>query len=178
LKKIIIYTFILNTLLFSSNDLNKTSLDMFLFKIGFTSLASEVKEQRKIIDQNTIAIEKLQKQIDLLSDTKSKNKLSTNLNIYTKDVKDQNINLNNKLKSLKVKLKNEFTNNSAIKTLPYKYAKVKYDNLKVHAKATSESKVTKYLSKNTLVKIEYCDKFLWCKIYNEESYIAKIRLKF
>ncbi len=178
MKKILILIFILKSIVFSNEDLNQTSLDMFLFKIGFKSLASEVEEQRKILDQNSLAIQKLQQQIDLLSDTKSKNKLSSNLNIANNYSKKQNTNLNNKLELLKIKLKKELINKKTIQKLPYKYAKVKYDNLKVHAKATSQSEVTKYLSKNTLLKIEYCDKYLWCKIYDEDSYVAKIRLKF
>jgi len=213
LKKIIILIFILKSIVFSSDDLNQTSLDMFLFKIGFTSLASEVKEQRKILDTNTLAIQKLQKQLALLSDTNSKNKLSSSLSLNNSNNKNTIDTLNKKIillqsrlthvlndkminklskpqpiiKEKKVikqkikkpkKIKKQITKSKFIKKLPYKYAKVNYNNLKVHNGPSSSAKITKLLDKNTLIKIEYCNKYLWCKIYNENSYVAKIRLKF
>ena len=211
MKKILLILTILKVFIFANDDLNQTSLDMFLFKIGFTSLTSEVEEQKKILDQNTIAIKKLQQQIDLLSDTNSKNKLSTGLNLNNQKSKNTINNLNKEIILLQSRLKNVLNDNKIqkiinekpiilvkekkkkvlikkehkvkkksnfIQKLPYKYAKVKYDNLKVHNKAQSNSKITKLLDKNTLIKIEYCNKFLWCKIYKEQAYVAKIRLKF
>jgi len=205
LKKILLILTILKVFIFANDDLNQTSLDMFLFKIGFTSLASEVEDQKKILSQNTSAIKKLQQQIDLLSDTNSKNKLSSNLNLNNQKSKNTINNLNKEIILLQSRLKNVLNNNKIkkiinekpiilvkekkkkvlikkksnfVQKLPYKYAKVKYDNLKVHNKAQSNSKITKLLDKNTLIKIAYCNKFLWCKIYKEQAYVAKIRLKF
>ena len=205
MKKILLILTILKVFIFANDDLNQTSLDMFLFKIGFTSLASEVEDQKKILSQNTSAIKKLQQQIDLLSDTNSKNKLSSNLNLNNQKSKNTINNLNKEIILLQSRLKNVLNNNKIkkiinekpiilvkekkkkvlikkksnfVQKLPYKYAKVKYDNLKVHNKAQSNSKITKLLDKNTLIKIAYCNKFLWCKIYKEQAYVAKIRLKF
>ena len=217
MKNIILLIILLNSTIYANDDLNTTSLDMFLFKIGFKALASDVEEQKKLLNKNTIAIRELQKQIELISDTKIKNKLSSSLNNFNmKNSKNTIENLNKKIDILQTRLKSVLTNkiindlsvrnlhvqkikkvisvkpiiknnepkyiikkrSNVLKKLPYKYAKVNYDNLKVHYYAKSQSKVTKLLAKNTLIKISSCNKFMWCKLYNEHSYVAKIRLRF
>jgi hypothetical protein len=201
---------ILKVFIFANDDLNQTSLDMFLFKIGFTSLASEVENQKKILNKNTLAIEKLQKQINLLSDTNSKNKLSPTISINNTNSENTINNLNKEIILLKNRLKNVLNNNKIkhitdknqiislkdekkevlitkesakkksnfIKKLPYKYAKVNHKKLSVYEHPYRNSRVIDKLNLNTLIKIEYCNKFLWCKIYKEDAYVAKIRLNF
>ena len=197
MKKILLILLLLKSSIFASSDLNATSLDMFLFKIGFTSLTSEFEDLKTITNQNTNAIEKLQNKLNSINDANLINKISSSIKIHKDTNNDEQtiINLQKKvaileqkltyiLKQKEVDLKKEImikTTNKSFsvkKELPYKYAKVNFNNVKVHYYPRSKSKVTKLLDKYTLIKIQYCNKYHWCKVYKKHEYIAKIRLKF
>ena len=217
MKKIIILLLVLKSLTIASNDLNTTSLDMFLFKIGFKALGSDVHTNNAQINKNTNSIHNLEKKMQMFLDTNSKNTISSGIKIHTNDNKNENtikrlnerililqervdnlINKNNekikpikqiakkytkkrpmKLHKIEKKVVTKSINKTKIITnTKYKYAKVAFDNVKVHYLPQSNSKVTKLLLKSTLVKIQYCNKYHWCKVYKKHEYIAQIRLKF
>ena len=199
--KIIFTILLIKSIIFASSDLNTSSLDMFLFKIGFTSLTSEFEELKTITNKNTNAILKLESRLNNINDTSSKNKISNSIIIHDDNNNDKKTisNLQKKVALLEKKLtevlnknsiikrnttttkkeiKSKHNNSNIIKNLPYKYATISFNNVKVHYYPKSKSMVTKLLKKSTLIKIQYCNKYHWCKVYKKHEYIAQIRLKF
>ena len=192
MKYIFIQIIFIKSLLFSSSDLNTTSLDMFLFKIGFTSLISEFENQKELTNNNTNAILQIKEQLQKILDTNSKNNISPTIKIHNVNEDDKNTikELNKKIVVLEQKLNNITNKNiKSIKhikkakkiqktKITYRYAKTSFDNVKVHYFPKGKSKITKLLKKSVLVKIQYCNKYQWCKVYKKHEYIAKIRLNF
>ena len=190
MKKICILLILIISNIFSSSDLNQTSLDMFLFKIGFTSLTNEVEVQKKITTKHSSELQKINAKLNSLEDINSRNTIKSSINIHN-DKKNTMEALNKKILNLQNRLDNLINNNNisikpSIKQIPiaknknksFKYAKVIFNNVKVHYYPKSISKTTKLLKKDTILKIQYCNKYQWCKVYKKHEYIAKIRLKF
>ena len=152
--RIIFILLFIKSIIFSSDDLNQTSLDMFLFKIGFTSLTNEVEEQKKIIEQNKIAILELKKQLEQMNDLKSKNKILTKLKI----------------------------NNNLVKNIDYQdksiYATLITNEANIYSDKTYSSTVVSTIKRGTLLKIKECDNYNWCRLENYDGYLAKYKLKF
>jgi len=192
MKKITI-SILLITNLYSFNDLNQTSLDMFLFKIGFKALASDVEIEKNNTKNNKIEINKLKEQVQSMLDMNSKNKLYKPLSL------NDNKESNNKIKLLedkieflqkklddilKLKVKNIITNkdktnviiNTNKKELINTYVAV--DETGVYISKSKNSELLYKLKRWDKVKLSYCTKYGWCKLYEKDGFIAKYKLKF
>jgi hypothetical protein len=152
MKNIIFTLFFINIL--SALDNNSTSLDMFLFKIGFKAVASELNSQKEISNNNTKRIKlleiKIKKLLDINKKQKNKNFLFLN---------------NGKL------------NQEKINKIKFKIALVGTETAQIYANH-SKKKPIRTMYKYDIIKIEYCGKFGWCKMHNEKAFIQKYRLKF
>ena len=108
---------------------------------------------------------------------------------YTKNflmLNNRIIELENKIKKLKSKNDNNLTK-VAVKNTPIKIAHKKSNNIKYVATKKGiivfskpyynfDYFVKKYPYK-TKLKIEYCNKYGWCKIYDKEEFVAGYLLK-
>jgi len=191
MKKITIII-ILITNIYSLDDLNQTSLDMFLFKIGFKSLALDVEVEKNNTKNNKIQIDILKKQVQSMLDMNSKNKFSNSINLNA-NVKD-----NTKIQKLEekvqflqqqlndvLKIKARQISSKSIQNKQIKYIKKSYQkayvgvNLaKVYENRNKLSKLLYTFKRWDNIKIQYCTKYGWCKLYKKEGFIAKYKLIF
>jgi len=191
MKKITIIILLI-TNLYSLDDLNQTSLDMFLFKIGFKSLASDVEIEKNNTKNNKIQIEMLKKQVQSMLDMNSNNKFSKSINLSTNiDNNDKIHKLEEKVKFLqkqlnevlKIKAKqisNNRNNNINIvnSNKTFKKAHIGVDSANVYISKNKISKILYTLKRDDNIKVEYCTKYGWCKLYKKNGFIAKYRLIF
>jgi hypothetical protein len=183
MKRIFIIIFILNNL-YSNNDLNTTSLDMFLFKIGFTSLIGEVKTNKNISDENRVLLKKLEKQIQTMRDINSKSVLSNSLSLNkdkTVDTKNTDVKLlTDKIRYLEKRLDEILIK----KVIPYNHDKNIKSAIVAISKAFTytnqdfKSQIAFEVQRNDILKIEYCTKYSWCKVYKRDAFIAQYKIKF
>jgi len=159
MKNIIILVLI-SSFLNATVDTNATSLDMFLFKIGFKAMASDLDVQKKLSTNNSQRIKQLEEKIQKLLDINKKYKI-------------KNTNL---LEIVNTKQKIQIIKQTEI--LKYKIAVVATKETKIQEEAKSQSKVIRVAKKHDILKIEYCVKFGWCKLYKQKAYVAKYRIKF
>jgi len=188
MKKTIILILLVNKLL-ASNDLNSTAFDMFLFKIGFTSMAGELENQKEISAKNRDLINQLKERLDSFSDVNKNNTISNAFSpSNTKDEKivkleDKILLLENKLNEvLKNKSENKvskinkkvlFNNKSK-----YKLAVLITNKSNIYSQKDYDSKVLFEVTRNNILKIKQCDEFLWCELYEKKGFIAQYKLKF
>ena len=178
MKHIIYILLLFTSLLSSQQDMPKaTQLEMFLFKIGFTSLLNDFNIEKNTTKLNSQDIKKLKNNITYIL-----NKLNTKQfeesSKKTTLINDNSIllnkieNLQQQINTLKNKRLNNNTNNR------YKHIisiKVFEANVRDEPKITS--KIVRKLHLNDIIKIEFCDQHHWCKIKNKNQYIAKFLLK-
>ena len=187
MKKLTILILIINNI-YASNDLNTSSLDMFLFKIGFKSLTNDVQENKKITQNNLNRIKNLENKIQTMLDLNSKKQISNNLNLKSNlsNVKNNEILLlKQTIKSLKEKLNLinnkktkhkilDFTNTST----NYKNARVAVKEAYILSKPNNNENIEFIAKRDDILKIEFCNNAGWCKLYKENQYIAKYKIKF
>lgn len=187
MKKIITSLLIINTL-YAQNDLDKTSLDMFLFKIGFKSLVNEVEVEKNKTKQNTNDIKQLKKQVENMIDLNSKNKINNSFNINNENnnidkiesLQAQVEELKKQLNNLYIKKNNKSKINSKLlidinnTQIPH----VGVDSANIYLTTNTNSKIIKTLNRNDNIKIKFCNSYGWCKVLNSKGYIAKYKLKF
>ena len=167
MKKIILALLITNYLI-ASNDTNATSLDMFLFKIGFKAMANDLDKQKELSISNEQRIKQLENKIKELLDINKKQKIN-NINLLNnitteftttiKDINKTNIVQNNKVTKYKIAIVAMLTTN-------------------IQEEPKSQSKLLWIAKKHDILKIEKCQEYGWCKLYNQNAYVAKYRLKF
>lgn len=164
--------------LFAYNDIdNKTAFEMLMFKSGVTSLTKDFEIEKDNIQKNSNDIEVLQKEVEYLLKENMKLKLgSQDINLQ-----EENKLLKQELEKLKVMIENQ--------TLP-KRKKVHSSNQKQIMVRIGHNNGTSYreahpnsnhvytYERNSVIKIEYCDKFGWCKIQNKDEYLPKYKLIF
>jgi hypothetical protein len=180
MKKIFLFTLIIN-ILYCNDDINQTSLDMFLFKIGFKSLVGEFNDEKKIIHENRILINALNEKVQIISDGDSKNILSAKQNLNANELvlklEKKILALENKINILEkkniVKVKNILP-----KVGKYISARVVVWQSPVYNKEDSKAKILFNVKRDDIVKIELCNNYGWCKLFAQEAYIAKYKLRF
>ncbi len=171
-----------------------TELEMFLFKIGFTSLLTDFENEKNITKTNTTDIKELKANIKYILQDMNKNKiegenyqsLKQNNNIIpinnskndnlTKEIKY----LKNEINKLKVYINKQNINLS--KKISFKKNiknKVVINSKKASARnaPSSNAKIIKQFFFGETILIEYCDKYGWCKISNKNLYIPEFLLK-
>ena len=174
--KHIIYTLLLFTSLISSQkEMPKaTQLEMFLFKIGFTSLLQDFNIEKNTTKLNSQDIKKLKNNIAYIL-----NKLNTKqFEESSKQpiiINDNSI-LLSKIENLQQQI-NSFKKTKLTNHTSQKVTYISVFEANVRSKPKITSKIVRKLHLNDIVKIEFCNQHQWCKIKNKNQYIAKFLLK-
>jgi hypothetical protein len=175
-----------------------TPLEMFLFKIGFTSLVEDVNAQKSVSKVNGEDIKVLKTDIKYILQKMNKNKLEETNNVVinsndnsSKDIsslKDEVKKLKEEIKLLKQqkivknkqvdKIKDIVKSTEKIRKVEIIKAKVKIKNANVLDTPNKNSAVIRALKLNEVVFIDFCNRNGWCKIEKKWDYIAKASLKF
>jgi seryl-tRNA synthetase len=177
---------LLNISLFAQDtNQTKTALEMFLFKIGINSIANNLETQQKDINLNKQEIEKLKSDIKYLLKQNIKNKLTIkdDIPVVQEDNNDKIKQLqeeNQKLKKYINQLKTKTTQKIIIKkeAPKYKITKVVDEKASLKKLPFPNSIISRYVYKNDILKISFCNKYGWCKIFNKGEYIPKYKLYF
>ena len=185
LFKIYFIIFVSLPLLAQDTNQTKTAFEMFLFKIGINSIANNLESQQKDIISNKKEIEKLKNDIKYLLAQNIKSKLTIKDDIPVvkednsdklKQLQEENQKLKEYINQLKIKPKQKII---VKKEEPkYKIAKVVDDKASLKKLPFPNSKVSKYVYKNEILKISFCNRYGWCKIFNKGEYIPKFKLYF
>lgn len=172
----------------NKNIVKTSELELFLFKIGFESLLKDVEVTKDKTNLNEEELKKLNTKIELIMNELYKDKRvlkSEDSSVVVENVTNNKEieNLKNEIELLKQEIKaikkqpEQINTNQQKETLSeIKIYKVKNDLINVRDKPTLESNIVENLNKDDKVEIEYCDKYDWCKIKNEEKYISKYLL--
>ncbi len=164
------------------NQPKATELEMFLFKIGFTSLLEDFGTEKNNIKLNTTDINELKANVQYILQQMNKNKLQE----ITPKIQGQsdNIKLMQEIEKLKKDirlLKKQKTTQTLPKRKIYKntiqQAKLVVNQSTIRVKPSYDSQVIRTINRNTILTIISCNKFSWCRI-SDGGYIAKLKLKF
>lgn len=176
---------LLVTLSFSSEKINRTSeLELFLFKIGFEALLSDVKTVKSQTNLNTKDLENVTTKLEYVFNeiTKNKTTLEKNFNdnssIEINNFKEIILGLEKRIINLETKKtintkKLTKTHKKNKQDVKYSKAIVQADLLKAYIKPLLNSKIIKLFKKGKVLDVEYCDKFGWCKRKNKNEFFAR-----
>lgn len=166
----------------SSNNIVKTSeLELFLFKIGFESLLNDVENTKDKSLDNEKQLSKLNEKIKIIMDEIYKNKrvlkddktqkiiLTDSSNEQIKQMKDEILFLKTQINQLK----KTFTSKTKLVKNKVEEVRVLVNEANLRDKPFSDASIIEVLPKGTVLDIEYCNKYSWCKIKNKEAFIAK-----
>ncbi|MCK5295226.1 MAG: hypothetical protein KAJ49_11265 [Arcobacteraceae bacterium] len=176
-----IFTYPLTASNLNDNNKTKNALEMFMFKVGITSLTYDLENEKKNIFNNSSEIEQLKKDIKYLLKQNIKNKLvikeDISLPINNTQNKDiTNLKLENeKLKLYIQKLENK---NKVTKSIEKIVVKINVQKVSTRKIPFQNGEIIRYLYLNDIIKIENCDKYGWCKLQDKEEYIPKFKLEF
>lgn len=185
----------------NDNNIVKTSeLELFLFKIGFQSLLTDVDSTKDKVALNEDELKKLNSKVEVIMNEIYKDKRV--LKADSSSVVVQNSISNKEIENLKKEialLKTQMLELQKIKAnevenAPIKKEKVvnkdisikdktligivREEELYVREKASSESNILSILKQGTRVEIDSCSKHGWCKLKDEKKYVAKFLLDF
>ncbi|WP_321314854.1 hypothetical protein [Halarcobacter sp.] len=195
-KYIFIVFLSLTSLLAEENDqtTKPSELELFLFKVGFESLLKDVSINSEKTKLNEKDIKALNEKVELILAElyKEKSVLTSEgievtkvenieKNTEVEELKQQVILLKKEIEKLK-EVKKEKINDikpldKKVKNNKYKTMIVSGKLINVYNRAYPNSKVLSTLKKDTVVKIEYCDSFGWCKLANKKEYVKKFLIK-
>ncbi len=176
-----IFTYPLTASNLNDNNKTKNALEMFMFKVGITSLTYDLENEKKNIFNNSSEIEQLKKDIKYLLKQNIKNRLvikeDISLPINNTQNKDiTNLKLENeKLKLYIQKLENK---NKVTKSIEKIVVKINVQKVSTRKIPFQNGEIIRYLYLNDIIKIENCDKYGWCKLQDKEEYIPKFKLEF
>ena len=178
MKKIILVIYItIFSFAYEEPVSDQTAFEVLLFKTGVTSLTKDFELEKENIANNTKEIKALKKEVQFLLQENLKLKLQTKNSDTTFESENQL--LKKELERLQKKLDKENTPETQIQnTQDFILAKV-YDTKasSINAPFPNAKKVTFY-TKDSLLQLEWCNKYGWCKILSKEEYIAQYKLYF
>lgn len=193
MRIIVFFLLSLNILIANQTNVVKTSeLELFLFKVGFESLLSDVEITKNKSDLNENELKKLNSKIEIIMSelykdkrvltNDSKSTVSVvNVNGVDEDIKkelsvlkDEISILKNQLNKLLVVKKTKKTKKITLNTKDYK---IRVESANIRAGAFPSAKVIDVLNKDILVSIEYCNKYGWCKFKDEKKFVSRFLLK-
>jgi len=167
-----------------------SELEMFLFKIGFESLLTDFQIQKEQTNHNTKDIESIAKKLDYVFEEITRNNLDLdNPNSESESYKQlmKSISrLENKIENLekgKEKAANKIIYTKFRKKENKKYILsnskvfVNFDVLETYSKESKKSKVLRKLKRGTIINVEYCNIFSWCKIKAKKEYFSFVFVK-
>ena len=157
-----------------------TELEMFLFKIGFTSLLEDFKVEKNSTKANTMDIKKLKANVEYILQEMNKNKLEENSDITVvnnnTELLEEIEKLKDELNQLKLSLKNKSIKEQKNK-LNMSKVTIKVESANIRNAPFISAKVVRQLSYGSAVNIESCNEYGWCKFQGLDEYIAKFLLK-
>lgn len=196
MKLLMCFLISINILIANQSNVVKTSeLELFLFKVGFESLLTDVDITKNKSNLNESELKKLNSKIEIIMDKLYKDERvitndSKNIDLkYTIDegMKEEISTLKNEINLLKTQinkllLDKKLEVNTEIKkvkdiALNEKKYKIKEDATNIREKAFPTAKIVDILDEGTLVYIDYCNKFAWCKFKDEEKFVSRFLLK-
>ncbi|XOB63368.1 hypothetical protein ACMC56_06055 [Campylobacterota bacterium DY0563] len=171
-----------------------SELELFLFKVGFESLLKDVSINSEKSKLNENDIKSLNEKVELILAELYKEKRvltseemevakveNSKDNSEVEELKQQVLLLKKEIEKLKEVKKEKI---DKAKTLDTKTSDKKYKTMivsgkiiNVYNRAYPNSKILSSLKKDTIVEIEYCDNFGWCKLANKKEYVKEFLIK-
>jgi hypothetical protein len=147
--------FIISLLVLNASDIQKeqpeeqaTQLEMFLFKIGFTSLLNDFTNEKNKLQLNSNDIHKLKADIQYILRQMNKNKLSERRTLSAIDMGNED-----------------------------ELFQINYFEAYIREEPYGKSKIIRQVPFGELLDISFCDQYGWCKIKNKEEYIPRFVLR-
>ncbi len=163
----------------NTNIVKTSELELFLFKVGFESLLKDVDTTKNKTSLNESEIEKLKSNIEIIMEEVYKNKKvlkidSSNIVLESSNKNDKELKiLKEEIQILKTQMKELISKNISKKTNIKEFAIIRVKFASIRKKPFSNAQVLYKLKKGNKIYIEFCDKYGWCKLKNENKYIAR-----
>lgn len=184
----------------NKNIVKTSELELFLFKVGFESLLKDVDLTKNKVEMNEEELKKLSSKVELIMNEIYKERRvingENNSSFTLNNSNNEEIeNLKNEIALLKTQMqelsKNKIENKEEI-TVDIKKEQndkiletqkeetqikiVAVDNSNIRKEPNSQAEIVEVVKKDTQLQIEFCDKYDWCKLKDEEKYISKFLL--
>ena len=184
----------------NKNIVKTSELELFLFKVGFESLLKDVDLTKNKAEINEEELKKLSSKVELIMNEIYKERRvingENNSSFTLNNSNNEEIeNLKNEIALLKTQMqelsKNKIENKEEI-TVDIKKEQndkilenqkeetqikiVAVDNSNIRKEPNSQAEIVEVVKKDTQLQIEFCDKYDWCKLKDEEKYISKFLL--
>lgn len=184
----------------NKNIVKTSELELFLFKVGFESLLKDVDLTKNKMEINEEELKKLSSKVELIMNEIYKEKKvlngESNSSFMINNSNNEELeNLKKEIAFLKTQMqelsKNKIENKEEI-TVDIKKEQndkilenqkeetqikiVAVDNSNIRKEPNSQAEIVEVVKKDTKIQIEFCDKYDWCKLKDEEKYISKFLL--
>ena len=184
----------------NKNIVKTSELELFLFKVGFESLLKDVDLTKNKAEINEEELKKLSSKVELIMNEIYKERRvingENNSSFTLNNSNNEEIeNLKNEIALLKTQMqelsKNKIENKEEI-TVDIKKEQndkilenqkeetqikiVAVDNSNIRNEPSTQAEIVEVVKKDTQLQIEFCDKYDWCKLKDEEKYISKFLL--
>ena len=184
----------------NKNIVKTSELELFLFKVGFESLLKDVDLTKNKVEMNEEELKKLSSKVELIMNEIYKERRvingENNSSFTLNNSNNEEIeNLKNEIALLKTQMqelsKNKIENkeeisvdikkeqNDKILVTQKEETKIKIvsvDNSNIRNEPSTQAEIVEVVKKDTQLQIEFCDKYDWCKLKDEEKYISKFLL--
>ena len=184
----------------NKNIVKTSELELFLFKVGFESLLKDVDLTKNKVEMNEEELKKLSSKVELIMNEIYKERRvingENNSSFTLNNSNNEEIeNLKNEIALLKTQMqelsKNKIENkeeisvdikkeqNDKILETQKEETQIKIvavDNSNIRKEPNTQAEIVEVVKKDTQLQIEFCDKYDWCKLKDEEKYISKFLL--
>ena len=184
----------------NKNIVKTSELELFLFKVGFESLLKDVDLTKNKAEINEEELKKLSSKVELImneiykerrvinGENNSSFTLNNSNNEEIENLKNEIALLKTQMQELsknKIESKEEITvdikkeQNDKILENQKEETQIKIvavDNSNIRKEPNSQAEIVEVVKKDTQLQIEFCDKYDWCKLKDEEKYISKFLL--
>ena len=184
----------------NKNIVKTSELELFLFKVGFESLLKDVDLTKNKVEMNEEELKKLSSKVELIMNEIYKERrvingenhssftLNNSNNEEIENLKNEIALLKTQMQELsknKIESKEEITvdikkeQNDKILVTQKEETQIKIvavDNSNIRKEPNTQAEIVEVVKKDTKIQIEFCDKYDWCKLKDEEKYISKFLL--
>ena len=184
----------------NKNIVKTSELELFLFKVGFESLLKDVDLTKNKTEMNEEELKKLSSKVELImneiykerrvinGENNSSFTLNNSNNEEIENLKNEIALLKTQMQELsknKIESKEEITvdikkeQNDKILVTQKEETQIKIvavDNSNIRNEPSTQAEIVEVVKKDTQLQIEFCDKYDWCKLKDEEKYISKFLL--
>ena len=185
----------------NKNIVKTSELELFLFKVGFESLLKDVDLTKNKMEINEEELKKLSSKVELIMNEIYKEKKvlngESNSSFMINNSNNEELeNLKKEIAFLKTQMqelsKNKLIENKKDMTQDTKKEQndkilenekevmqikiIAVDKSNIRKEPNIQAEIVGVLKKDTRVQIEFCDRYDWCKLKDEEKYISKFLL--